>query len=178
MARKRRAKKTSLRRMVGAERFELSTSCSQSRRSTRLSYTPNEASKVAGSAALSTTVCVRKAWLLPGSGALVWPRAADPGAFSRRAPRARTPSIHNPPASAEAGYTRAVEHARPARFPGTARVNRAGRRPRRAPSRRRPCRRGTHARPCPRTASAGRSDIPKDSASASPPEAGVAAVAR
>ena len=27
--------------MVGAARFELATSCSQSRRSTRLSYTPN-----------------------------------------------------------------------------------------------------------------------------------------
>ena len=32
-------------KMVGVERFELPTSCSQSRRATRLRYTPNTASK-------------------------------------------------------------------------------------------------------------------------------------
>ena len=35
------AKQASLEKMVGVERFELPTSCSQSRRATRLRYTPN-----------------------------------------------------------------------------------------------------------------------------------------
>lgn len=53
--------------MVGAERFELSTSCSQSRRSTRLSYTPKTRCTLGRTRPMSTPVLGEPARVLEGS---------------------------------------------------------------------------------------------------------------
>jgi hypothetical protein len=47
-------------KMVGVERFELPTSCSQSRRATRLRYTPDSRSVRKGGMILMLADCVNK----------------------------------------------------------------------------------------------------------------------